>query len=55
MVYDVGLGKESRYGSLLLSYMEQVMGVCCMGRRGGETGDGGCVLSYFSRVGELRV
>ena len=47
---DVGLGRESHFGSLLVNLMEQVKGMRCMGRRGGEMGDGGYGLGLFLRI-----
>jgi len=41
VVYEVGRGRESMSGSLSVSSMEQVVGMFCLGRRGGEMGDGG--------------
>ena len=38
VVYEVGNGKESLAGSLSTSSMEQVVGMLCLGRRGGELG-----------------
>jgi hypothetical protein len=46
-LYDVKLGNESFSRSLLVSSMEQVVGMYCLGRRGGEIGDGGIVLNFF--------
>ena len=44
MLYEIGRGRESLSRSLLVSYMEQVVGIFCLGRHGGEMGDGGSVL-----------
>jgi hypothetical protein len=35
--------------------MEQVRGMFCLGRRGGEMGDGGSVLYLGLRIGEYGV
>jgi hypothetical protein len=57
VVYAVGYGKESLAGSLLTSSMLHVEGMFCIGRRGGEIGDGGSDLSLFvySCRGDKRV
>jgi hypothetical protein len=52
VVYEVGRGRKSVSGSLSVSYMEQVVGLFCLGRRGGEMGDGGYVLYLALRIGE---
>jgi hypothetical protein len=52
MVYAVGRGRKSMSGSLSVSSMEQAVGMFCLGRRGGETGDGGSVLYLNLRIGE---
>jgi len=54
-VYDDKFGNESMDGSLSVSSMEQVVGVRCLGNRGGEMGDGGFVFDFFLRIGKLRV
>ncbi len=54
--YDFGFGRESMFGSLLVSSMEHVKGMLRLGRRGGELGDQGSDLGFlFVRVGELNV
>ena len=52
LVYEVDPEKKSMFGSLSVSCMEQVVGMFCMERRGGEMGDGGTVLCLFVRIGE---
>ena len=47
VVHAVGFGKESLFGSLLMSSMAHVEGILCMGRRGGEIGDVGSNLGFF--------
>ncbi len=49
-----GPGRESLSGSLLVSSMEQVVGMFCMGRRGGQL-NGVSILCRFLRIGELGV
>ena len=55
MVYEVGRGKESLFGSRSVSSMEQFVGMFCLGRRGGEMRDGGSVLYLVLRIGEYGV
>ena len=55
MVYEVGRGRESPFGSLSVSSMEQVVGMFCLGRRGGEMGDGGSAVHLVLRIGEYSV
>ena len=55
VVYEVGRGRESLSGSLSVSFTEQVLGMFCLGRRGGEMGDGGSVLYLVLRIGEYGV
>ena len=55
MVYEVGRGRESLFGSLSVSYMEQIMGMVCLGRRGGKKRDGEFVLYIVWRIGESGV
>ena len=55
MVYEVGRGRESLSRSLSVSSMEQVVGMFCLGRRGGDMGDGGFVLYLLLRIGESGV
>ncbi len=52
MVYEVGRGRESLSGSLSMRFMEQVVGMFCLGRLGGEMGDCGSVLYLVLRIGE---
>ena len=47
VVYAVKFGKESLYGSLSTSSMVHVEGMFCLGRRGGDIGDGGSDLGFF--------
>ncbi len=55
VTYADGLGKESLSRSLTMSSMEHVVGIVCLGRRGGEIGNGGSGLGFFFiRVEELR-
>ena len=50
-----GFGKESLSGSLSTSSKYHVEGMFCLGRRGGEIGDGGSDLGVLLiRVGELK-
>ena len=44
VVYEVGRGRDSLFGSLSVSPMEQVVGMFYMGMRGGEMGDGGSLM-----------
>jgi len=54
-VYAVGFGKESLPGSLSTSSMVHVKDMFCLGRRGGEIGDGGSDLDFLRiRVGGLK-
>ena len=55
VVYGAGRGMESLSGSILVSSMWQVVGMFCLGRRGGEMGDGGCVLYLVLRRGDCDV
>ena len=52
VVYEDGCGKDSMSGSFSVSYMEQVVGMICPGRRGGEMRDGGYTLCLILRIGE---
>ncbi len=45
-MHDVRFGKESLFVSLSMSSMRHVEGMFCMGRRGGEIGDGGSDLGF---------
>lgn len=55
VVYDVGFGKESLFGSLSTSSMVRAEGMFCRERRGGEIGDVGSDLGFLRiRVGELK-
>ena len=55
VAYEAGRGRESLSGSLSVSSMWQVMGMFCLGRRGGEMGDGGSVLYLVLRMGDCGV
>ena len=55
MVYGDGRGRESLSGSLSVSSMEQVVGMFCLGRRGGEMMDGGCIMYLVLRICECNV
>ena len=55
MVCGVGRGRESLSGSLSVSSMWQIVGMFCLGRRGGEMGDGGYVLYITLRMGDCGV
>ncbi len=35
-----------------MSSIEQVVGICCLGRLGWEMGDGGFILFLIVRIGE---
>jgi hypothetical protein len=48
VVYDVGFGKESLFGSLSTSSMVRAEGMFCRERRGGEIGDVGSDLGFFA-------
>ena len=50
MVYEVGRGRKSLSGSLTVSSIEQVLGMFCLGRRGGDMGGGGCLLYLVLRI-----
>jgi hypothetical protein len=53
VVYAVGFGKESLFGSLSTSSMVRAEGMFCRERRGGEIGDVGSDLGFLRiRVGE---
>jgi len=55
VVYAVGFGKKSMFGSLSTSSMVHAEGMFCQGRRGGEIGDVGSDLGFLRiRVGELK-
>ena len=52
VMYTVGFGKESLTGSLSTSSMVHVEGMICLGRRGGEIGDGAADRGFLLiRVG----
>jgi hypothetical protein len=55
MVYEIVRGWETMFGSLSMSSMEQVVGMFCLGRRGGDMGDGGYVLYLVLHIGECGV
>ena len=55
VVYEAARGRESLSRLLLVSSMKQVVGMFCLGRRGGETGDGGSVLYIVLRIGKCGV
>ncbi len=50
VVYEVSRGRESMSGSFLVSYMEQVVGMFSLGRRGEEMGDGGSIMYIVLRI-----
>ena len=52
VAYEVGRGMESLSGSLSVSSMWQVVGMFCLGKRGGEMGDGGSVLYLALPMGD---
>jgi hypothetical protein len=52
VVYEVGPRKESLFGSLSGSSMEEVVGMFSLGRRGGEMGDVFSILCIVLRIGE---
>jgi hypothetical protein len=52
VVYEAGRGRESLFGSLSVRYVEQVVGMFCLGMRGGEMGDGGSILYLALRIDE---
>jgi hypothetical protein len=47
VIYNVGDGKESLSRSLSMSSIVHVDGMFCLGRQGGEIGDGGSDLGIF--------
>ena len=53
MVYVAGHGRESLSGSLSVSFMEQVVGMVCLGRLGRNMGDGWYVLYLVCVYGSV--
>ena len=53
MAYEVVRGRESLSGSLSVSSIWQVVGMFCLGRRGGEMGVCGSVLCLVFEYGGL--
>jgi hypothetical protein len=47
VVYDVGFGKESLSGSISMSSMNNIEGMCCLARRGGYMNDGDSDMGFF--------
>ena len=55
VMYAIGFGKETLFGSLSMSSMVHEEGMFCLGRQSGEIGDGRSDLCFLLiRVGELK-
>ena len=55
MAYEIGRRRKSLFGSLSVNSTKQVWGMFCLGRRGGEMGDGGYVLYIILRIWDCGV